>query len=146
MIPSLRFSHWYRWAERAEVPGCRDAGVYLLSITPRNDLAGTPPDLRDVVYIGMSNNVGGLVQRWAAFDRTIRGGAGHSGGRTIREHHGLYPTWTNHLYVAAMGLPCQRKPPGAADYRTMGMVAYLEYEAFAAYHEQVGGHPRFNKR
>jgi hypothetical protein len=140
------FSSWYAWENRQRFPQQDYPGVYLMAISPRTDLEGTPPDWRDVVYIGMTNSQGGLAARWRQFNRSIHGNRGHSGGKTAFAALGPYPSWTDCLYVAGMAVPCDVLTPGRDDYLRMGWVAFYEYEAFARYCEAVGGHPRYNQK
>lgn len=145
-LPDLHFSPWYAWEKRSQYPLRRYPGVYLLAIDKRTDLHGKTPSWNDVVYIGMTNSRGGLASRWRQFNRTINGGSGHSGGRTVFLDLGPYPEWRYYLYVAAMGVQCDVKFPSADDYLQMGWVAFYEYEAFAIYSDVVGGHPKYNKK
>ena len=145
-LPRLVFSSWYSWERRAEYPRCKYPGVYLLSITEKKDLDGQHPSWHDVSYIGMTNAQGGLISRWGQFDRTINGGEGHSGGRTVFQDLGPYSGWSKSLYVAAMGVECDPRAPTTDDYIRMGWVAFFEYEAFARFHEEAGGHPPYNKQ
>lgn len=122
-------------------------GVYLISITPNNELAGEEPSFEDVVYIGMTNSRQGLCGRWNQFSRAALGNGKHSGGKRVYLDKGRYDTWNdNFLYIAAMSVKCDVKKPTNEDYIKMGWVAYLEYEAFACYYKNVGGHPKYNKR
>ncbi len=144
-IPDLEFSQWYRWEQREEYPLARFPGVYLISITEREDLHGQLPDYKDVVYIGRTLSQKGLANRWYQFFQTLKGKRGHSGAKTIRKELGTYDTWRNkHMYASGLGISCNLVTPTSADYRLMAAVVYLEYEAFARYYEIVGGHPRFN--
>jgi len=71
---------------------------------------------------------------------------GHSGARRIFGKYGDYSNWKKKLYVAKMSLECNTLNPTAIDYTTMGVVAFLEYRAFARYFRKAGGHPEFNIR
>ena len=144
-LPELKFSDWYKWDNRNQYVLKGYPGVYLISITDNPRLEGSSPEWKDVVYIGMTNSMGGLTSRWSQFLNGIRGKPGHSGGKTIFENMGNYDNWKEHLFVAAMGVECDVKNPMKDDYLKMGWVAYFEYEAFAYYYENVGGHPRYNK-
>ncbi len=145
-IPKLVFSSWYAWEQRAEFPLRKYPGVYLLSITDRKNLAAQHPSWQDVSYIGRTNSRGGLISRWGQFNRSINGGRGHSGGNTVFQDLGSHPEWSKSLYVAAMGVKCDPQAPTSDDYLRMGWVAFFEYEAFSRFHEEVGGHPRYNKQ
>ena len=145
-LPKLTFSSWYSWEGRTEYALRKYPGVYLLSISEKRDLHGQQPFWYDVSYIGRTNSQGGLVSRWRQFDRSIKGGRGHSGGKTVFQHLGPYPEWSRNLYVAAMGVECDPRTPTHDDYIRMGWVAFLEYEAFALFHKEVGRHPQYNKQ
>jgi len=142
----LQLSSWYKWTNRLDYPLRKYPGVYCISITEKENLEGTNVGWGDVVYIGMTNSRGGLQSRWRQFHNSITGKYGHSGGNTIFKRLGHFDTWQLYLYVAAMGKKVNTADPSADEYRKMGMVAYLEYEAFAQYFEAVGGHPKYNKR
>jgi hypothetical protein len=145
-LPHLKFSEWYEWKNRNEYPLKTSPGVYLLSITPKSDLAGKEPSFEDVVYIGMTNSRLGLCGRWNQFFNSVSGKGGHSGGMRVFLDKGHYDTWKDYFYVAAMGVECNVRNPTDEDYLKMGWVTYLEYEAFALYYRNVGGHPKYNKR
>ena len=92
-LPHLKFSEWYRWRNRNEYPLKTYPGVYLISITPKNDLAGKEPSFEDVVYIGMTNSRLGLCGRWNQFFNSVLGKGGHSGGMRVFLDKGHYDTW-----------------------------------------------------
>jgi hypothetical protein len=143
-IPKLRFSSWFAWSDRTDFPNAKYPGVYLIAITQRN-IARCYPRWCDVVYIGMTISRGGLAARWQQFFRSIQGGEGHSGGKTIYAELGEYSSWRKKLYVAAKTIDCNVAKPRPRDHRRMGWVAYFEHEAFAKYQEMTGDvRPRFN--
>lgn len=143
-IPEPEFSPWFNWEDRRNYEQCDLPGIYLLSITENQNLAGEAPAWGDVSYIGMTRSRGGLANRWFQFDQTIRGKRGHSGGKTVRKQLGLYGSWTQLLYVAAFAIECNTKSPEAADYLRIGWIAFLEYEALSRFREAMGTHPRYN--
>jgi hypothetical protein len=145
-LPELKFSTWYKWENRGEYNLKKYPGVYIISITEKNNLEGTKPYWRDAVYVGMTTSKKGLAGRWRQFDRSIKGKNGHSGGTSIFKAKGKYDLWEEHLYVAAMGIECDPVNPTGKDYLKMGWIVYLEYEAFAFYYRAVGGHPIYNKK
>jgi hypothetical protein len=145
-IPALQFSNWYHWNRRSEFPDNKFPGVYLISVTSRSDLHGLSIGWKLVSYIGMTIAKGGLSSRWRQFDRAIRGGIGHSGGRAVYQEMGPYPESGYNVYVAARVIECNQQFPSEKDYLKMGWVAFYEFEAFSMYHKKVGGHPRYNKR
>jgi hypothetical protein len=147
-FPKLKFSRWHKWNRRARIPGKNYPGVYVLAITRDAKLSGRAVKWEDVDYIGMSVSRGGVAARLNMFNQSIRQtktwrDGPHAGGNLVRRKKGRYEHWNEHLYVAAMTIPCNMNRPTAADYRKMGWVAYLEYDAFAAYWRTAG---RLNKR
>lgn len=152
-IPALKFSPWYTWDDRRNVPQCNVPGIYLLSISCKNlALAGYAFDWSDVSYIGMTNSQQGLLGRWKQFDNSIHGKNGHSGGNSVFSKLGDYKNWEQHwelrLFVAAMPVECNVTKPTDDDLIKMGWVAYLEYEAFAecCRHSQKRCKPEYNTR
>ncbi len=144
-IPELAFPPWVPWESRRRLPLVRLPGVYLLSITTES-LTGNALQWDDVSYIGMTNSIGGLASRWRQFDRAIRGKGGHSGGNKVFRILGHREAWEVDLFVTGMTIPCDVRRSASEDLRQMGLVASLEYEAFAQYQEEVGGKPRFNTK
>jgi hypothetical protein len=54
------FSRWLRWLDRNQHSGINHLGIYVIAHT-RSPLAGKPFSWRrDIIYIGMTNSVGGL--------------------------------------------------------------------------------------
>ena len=146
-IPALRFSSWYAWKNRREIPGCNYPGVYVIAIT-RRKLAGCRVDWKDVSYIGMSKSKNGLNGRWSQFQNSIHGRDGHSGGWTIYKKLGHYNRWKRKLFVAAMPVKCNPHKQTPTDLRLMGWVVYLEYEARSVFCQRSPkrGKPRYNKQ
>lgn len=144
-IPKLNFSPWYSWENRNQYPLGSYPGIYLVAISNKA-LEGTMPVFSDVVYIGMTLAQKGLKGRWGQFQRCLRGGEGHSGGKRVFEDKGHYDKWREKLYVSAMGIECNVKEPTSEDYIKMGWVAFLEYDGFAKFASEVGGHPKYNKK
>lgn len=143
-IPSLAFCPWYSWANRKTIKGAQLPGVYLISISEK-PLDGVAPSWPDVSYVGMTTSRNGLVGRWNQFNASIHGRAGHSGGKSVFEHLGHYQTWTMKLYVSAMAVQCNTINCTPEDFRKLGWIAFLEYDALAAFREQSGGPlPRYN--
>ena len=140
-VPRLSFSPWTRWEDRRSISDAQYPGVYLMRVGYRRFL-GERASVEDSHYIGMSNSQKGLLSRWSQFDRSIRGMRGHSGGNLIYSELGHYVDWQRKLFVAAMPVICNTRNPTPHDYKQMGIVAYLEYEAFSVYRKK---HPRVSK-
>ena len=146
--PKLKFSNWVKWQDRnGKKLDC--SGVYAISITNKN-LANKSFNYKDVVYIGMSNARGGIRGRLNQFNRSINGGEGHSGGKTIYKNLGNYKKWRKvlYLYVSTFKVKCEviRSKRSAKDLLLMGWVSFLEFEALAKCKQQVGTEPKYNKK
>jgi hypothetical protein len=142
-LPELEFPPWFAWDDRSHLDGVDHPGVYLIALSERN-LVGEAPKWESVSYIGMTNSLGGLRNRWRQFDRAVRGRRGHSGGNLIFARMGHRNSWHEDLFVTGQAIECDVKRGTPQDLRQMGIVAYLEYEAFARFAQEVGGKPRFN--
>lgn len=153
-IPKLNFSKWHAWEERNNIDGIDYPGIYAIAIKGIN-LAGKSLDYNDVIYIGMTNSQGGIKSRLKQFDNSIRGNPGHSGGRSVYygnnycEGLGEYnQDWGNNRikpFVAIMPIECDTVNRTPNDLRKMGIVACLEYIAFARYKEVTGDEkPKYN--
>ncbi len=146
-IPELAFTAWCRWENRNSIGGANNPGVYVLAITDE-ELEGQSVQLSQVCYVGMSNSKKGLKGRWGQFAQAIRGVRGrHSGGDTIFKDLGPYEGWNSQLVVAACPVACNVEASTPEDLRNMGIVAYLEYEAFAQFVEYnpMLSRPKYNK-
>jgi hypothetical protein len=145
-IPELNFSPWYSWENRKRYPLSNLPGVYIIAIC-KKELEGKIPSFSDVVYIGMTVRREGLIGRWGDLNRCIcRGGGYHSGGERIFRDKGYYKNWHEKMYVSGIGIECNVKEPTPEDYIKMGWVAFLEYDGFAKFAAEVGGHPKYNKK
>ena len=82
-IPCLQFSKWYKWENKKKYYLKKYPGVYIISITDKNNLENTQPNWKDVDYIGMTNSQNGLAGRWQQFSSSIKGNSGHSGGNKV---------------------------------------------------------------
>ncbi len=135
-VPELVFTEWYLWEDRTSIRNSEYPGVYMMAISNK-DLAGQIPQYADVSYIGMTNSHKGLQGRWYQFYRSIQGKSGHSGGNTVFRELGHYETWNGALYVCALPVICNPIYPSVKDLIDMGTVAFLEYDAFAAFMKAV---------
>lgn len=146
--PKLEFGLWSKWEDRTSIEGARYPGVYALAMADE-DLAGKPVQYTEIQYIGMSNSLGGLKGRWSQFNKAIHGDSGrHSGGDSAFRDLGPYPNWQKKLFVAAFPVQCEPKEVNPENLRKMGLVTYLEYEAFAQFCERHPDRakPKYNKR
>lgn len=142
-VPELDFPSWVAWEDRMSLSGVEYPGVYLVALSTQS-LVRVAPQWEVVSYIGMTNSVGGLISRWQQFDRAVRGKGGHSGGNLMFKRKGHRETWEEELFVTAKAVECEVSRAAPEDLHQMGIVAYLEYDAFARYSARVGGRPPFN--
>lgn len=151
-MPDLNFGKWQCWEERDRPP---QPGIYAIALTDKS-LAGQELDWKDVDYVGVTLNKGGLNARLDQFIATLRGPHKlHSGASTVRfkaDWDDSGPVGGKQLYVALAPIPCELKDPDAEAFRTMGKILYLEFEAFARYIEACAeepredGLPKYNKK
>lgn len=100
----------------------------------------------DVIYIGMTNSVGGLRSRLRQFDNTISGRTGHGGADRVRYKYQDYDRLINHLLVSVASFPCNVKALTTSDLITMGEVAKFEYVCFSEFVGRYGHLPEFNDK
>ena len=76
---SIRFSKWYAWTKRKDIPEIDESGVYVIARDVEPD---SRPDLcsRKIIYVGCTEK---LRNRLNAFDRSSKGGKGHAGGNSF---------------------------------------------------------------
>jgi len=141
------FSCWVRWEDRASLADLKYPGVYVLALS-QNDIVGKRFTwIPEIVYVGMTNSVGGLRARLRQFDRTVAGVANsHGGAQRFRFKHPNYGAVLPSMYVAACPFPCDAKSLLPDDLRVMGDVARHEYECMARYVEAFGELPEFNDK
>src|ERR1700692_3425721 len=115
------FSPWLHWDNRNEYTGAQYPGVYILALSERN-LSGQAFSFRkEMVYVGMTNAIGGLSSRLRQFDDTIRSRlVRHGGADRFLFKHRSYSALSKKLYVAMRHFVCSpaRELPSAL--RTMG--------------------------
>ena len=141
-----RFSRWLRWPDRNQHLGIRHPGVYAIAHSRRR-LAGKAFSWRrDIIYIGMTNSVGGLRSRLQQFDNTIAGKTGHGGADRVRYKFRKYRPLSQRLYVAVAIFECDVTSASPADLRTMGDVAQFEYRCLADFAERFRQVPPFNDK
>ena len=142
-----RFSTWYRWSQRKDLPRSEFPGVYAIARS-RGALTGAQFSLReDIIYFGMTNAVSGLQGRLQQFDSTISGKRlAHGGADRVRHGYANYARLVPQLYVAVARFACDPVSNLPSDLRKMGDVARFEYICFAEYVEHFGRLPRFNDK
>ena len=80
----IRFSYWYTWTQRQEIPGINESGVYVIA---RRVKRGARPDLcsKKIIYVGYTEQT--LRGRLNSFDRASEGRKGHAGGNSLFRKH-----------------------------------------------------------
>jgi hypothetical protein len=136
----------------SRLPGGQHPGVYLLAYSDE-PLAGRHVDLRDVLYVGMSNSQGGVSRRLRRFKRAIEGRDGrHSGSRRFLKEYAHGTPYSQlegrkTFFVAWLPVPCDEVQKGLrteAALRLMGDVAALEYYVLASIKAATGQEPALN--
>ena len=143
----FRFTQWAQWQERGQLEGIKCPGIYALAIADSTfDPSALFVWVSQVVYIGMTNSVGGLKARLQQFDNTIKGKSGHGGADRVRYKHKDYQQLTEKLFVSVASFACDVKSNLPDDLLVMGDVAKFEYECFAAFARIHGTLPEFNDK
>jgi hypothetical protein len=142
-----RFSAWSRWEARGKLSDVGSPGIYVVAVHER-DLSGESFSwLNSVVYVGMTNSVGGIASRLRQFDGTISGKRNlHGGADRFRLEHRSYSKLLPQLFVAIAPYPCDPSSNKPADLRIMGDVAKCELECLARFVEAHGHLPQFNDK
>ena len=139
-----RFCSWHRWENRSRIPGKEYPGVYAIALS-KKDISGQRFSWKsEIIYVGMTNSVGGIKSRLQQFQNTIRGGRGHGGAYRVRYKHKKYDVLAPTLYVSACYTVCDVTSKKPKDLRRMGEVAKKEYECFAVFVRRFGRLPEFN--
>lgn len=141
-----RFSTWTPWSDRETYDHCGYPGVYVIALRSSRRPNQRFSWSKEIVYIGMTNSLGGLRSRLRQFDQTMAGSLRHGGADRMRFKHRNYSRFSRRAYVAIAPFPCN---PGSAlprDLRIMGEVARFEFLCLAAFAERFGDLPKFNKR
>ncbi len=141
------FTAWVRWPDRHSLEWLAFPGVYVLAHSARN-LERRPFSWhKEITYIGMTNAKGGLGTRIKQFDETIAGKrVSHGGADRVRYKYRHYGRFTTTFYVSVCAIPCNVKTNSPKDLLSMGDVAKLEYECFAAFVRKFGRLPQFNDK
>jgi hypothetical protein len=145
----LNFGKWMKWVDRNNIELASCPGIYLVCVT-RENIEGGKAHVKDADYIGMTLDKGGLKGRWSGLNQSIRVRKGHSGGNAIYDDFEVpYIKWPKGWKLFVAGMPIQGinlDTPRAKDFRKMGEVVSLEYEAFAQYFEKHEELPCYNSR
>jgi len=142
-----RFSRWKSWQARDTLERLQFPGGYAIAISQAN-LADCPFALvSQIVYFGMTNAGGGLRSRLKQFDIVIRTGKGfHGGADRFRKDYPEPENSLSQFFVAVAPFECNVMSATPSDLRSMGAVAQMEFECFAAYVEHFGQLPKYNDR
>lgn len=142
-----RFSLWKRWNDRDALPNLASPGVYVLCISGET-LSDKPFDwCRQIVYVGMTNSVGGLASRLRQFDDTVaRRRTSHGGAERVRFKYRNYARLIKKLFVSVCPIACDVTTMSPHDLRLMGKVVELEYVCLARYARKFDRLPEFNDK
>jgi hypothetical protein len=139
------FSIWTRWCDRDQCDGLEQPGVYAIAMRSRKSSIRRFSWSKDIVYIGMTNSLGGLAGRLRQFDRTMAGKLRHGGADRMLFKHPDYSTFSKRAYVAVAPFKCDPGSRLPRDLRIMGEVARFEFLCFAEFSAKFGNLPAFNK-
>ncbi len=140
------FSKWHSWDDREMFWDISRPGVYVVAHS-RQNLSGRRFSWRcEIIYVGMTNAIGGLRGRLRQFDNTMRGKLQHGGADRVRYKHRNYRTFRKTAYVALAPFRCDPSTEHPKDLRIMGDVARLEFRCLAHFAERFGALPRFNDK
>jgi hypothetical protein len=134
------------WERRGEHEHLAYPGVYVIA-TPKRPLGSRRFDWTpDIVYVGMTNAVGGLASRLQQFANTLDGKRGHGGADRVRLRYRRHTEFARHAFVAVAAFRCDPRSAQPRDLRVMGNVARFEFQCLAAYVELFGRLPEFNDK
>ena len=139
------FSVWTRWCDRDECVGLDQPGVYAIALRPSQTAKRRFSWSKDIVYIGMTNSLGGLAARLRQFDRTMAGKLSHGGADRMLFEHPNYSRFSRQAYVAVAPFKCDPGSRLPGDLRVMGDVARFEFLCFAEFAAKFGDLPAFNR-
>jgi hypothetical protein len=145
----MEFSNWRMWKDRNNLIGKdKCIGIYCIAYSEKdisNNLFGWIPQ---IVYIGVTNSIGGLKSRLLQFHKTIEGKLQHGGADRFKEgyRHLSSNVIFSNLYVAVCPFYCNVESNEEKDFHIMGEVAKSEYVCFAEYVKHHGKLPKFNDK
>jgi hypothetical protein len=124
-------------------------GIYAFAIIDL-DISDQPFSvLKEIVYVGMSNNAnGGLQTRLKQFKNTIELKPAQHGGaeRFLYDYKEGRKKLEKTLFISVLYVECDPCSNNADDLRKMGKVCNLEYEYWARYVEKFGRLPKYNDK
>lgn len=152
----MKFSRWVQWENRnSEMDNTIYPGIYIIVLSHEN-IEGKAFHWRsDIIYVGMTNAVGGLKSRLQQFDNTIKekhkqhGGADRVLYNLLKKRGHKYKNYKvliQQLYVSACHHKCDVKSNKPKDLRIMGDIAKQEYECLAIYVQKFRRLPDFNDK
>src|SRR2546430_191575 len=133
-----RFSEWKPWSKRETLVGLNWPGDYAIAYS-RRLISESPFSWRkEIIYVGMTNSVGGLRGRLRQFENTLKGKLGHGGADRVRFKFWNYKYLAPDLFVAVACFKCDVSSNRPADLRKMGEVARFEFLCLAQFTEKFG--------
>jgi len=162
------FSKWVKFSEREaklKEKDLKSPGIYAIAFDSEGKLNGNPFEYnKEIVYFGMTKQVGGLKSRLQQFDSTINNGKSLHGGasRFIQFYNkNTITNWKDHLYVSIWpfylegfsikelengGFESKDKDKAAETYAMIGEVVKAEYFCFSKYITKFDGVTKFNNQ
>ena len=88
-VPEIKFSEWFPWEERQDIPGSTNLpGIYLTAHFSEPPSGIADPRTEEVAYVGLTCDQT-IRKRLNQFDRAARNGTrGHAGGVTYYQKFG----------------------------------------------------------
>ena len=141
------FSKWISWDRRNELKSLNYPGIYIVAHSKRKLTGAKFSWVKEIIYIGMTNAVGGLKGRLYQFDQAIGGKRlTHGGADRVRFKHQKYKPFVSHAYVAVASFKCDVSSLKPSDLKEMGEVAKFEYLCFSEHATKYKCLPEFNRK
>lgn len=132
----VKFSKWFLWKNRANIPHCDLPGVYILAKFRKSPKGNADPLNKNIIYVGETCN-NSLQGRWYQFHRSaFESKNGHSGGWTYQD---IEHDSGKNLFVAAFPVSKTK-----ANYHLL--IRYVERKLIYDYARKYGQQPRINKK
>lgn len=142
-----KFSAWHRWSDRSQLPYLKFPGVYILAVSTKLLHGRAFSWLPEIMYVGMTNSIPGLVGRLRQFEETVRATrCSHGGADRVRYRYRSFPRLAKKLFLAVAAINCDVTANTPTSLRAMGRVTKLEYDCLAQYVAKHGRLPEFNDK
>jgi hypothetical protein len=137
--PAIKFSGWFAWHRRKEVPVTSAPGIYLLAKFRSAPKGNADPLDQGIIYVGETTR--SHSQRWYEFNNSaFNNKPGHSGGWSYVDR---YNDSGRGLYVAVMPVTVTSLPDEGV--RNM-FIQYVERKILVDFTFRFGHPPPLNKK